>query len=206
MLRYFAALGFGDIELRAIPKLPGTQIFSDAPNAVLDVIAFETERFSVLANAAKCNVNVRVIGIEVRYGNPFEACIEIPCHALHQVAGQLHQVDLVSELRRHDELPHAFIAGQLPLVETSRDIDSALGGVKPGLNGTALAGALTGDVASVCLPLPARGILCVHHAHGAPLIVRARRNRAPSPWLALLCTQFSDIAKNQEVGRAPSSG
>ena len=173
---------------------------------MLDVIAFEAERFSVLANAAKCNVNVRVIGIEVRDRSPLEARIEVPGNALHQVAGQLHEVDLVSELRRHDDLPHAFIAGGLPLVQTSGDVDPSLGGVKPGLNCTALARALAGDVASVCFPLPARGILCVHHAHGAPLIVRAKRNRAPSPRLALLCPQFSDIAKNQEVGRAPSSG
>jgi len=206
VLRYFAALGFGDIELRAIPKLPGTQILSDAPNAVLEVIAFETERFSVLANAAKCNMNVWVIGIEVRDCSPLEARIEIPRHTLHQVAGQLRQVDLVSELRRHDDLPHAFIAGRLPLVQTSGNIDPLLGGVKPSLNSTALAGALAGDVASVRPPLPARGILCVHDAHSAPLLEGARRNRAPRPRLALLCTQFSDIAKNQEVGRAPSSG
>jgi hypothetical protein len=69
--------------------------------------------------------------LRMRDSSPLEARIEIPRHTRHQVAGQLHQVDL------------AFIAGQLPLVETSRDVDSALGGVKPGLNGTVLARALT---------------------------------------------------------------
>ena len=95
------------------------------------VVPFKTERFAVVANAAQRDVNVRVIGIEVRYGNPFEVGIEIPFHALYQAACQLHQVYLVSKLRRHDEFPHPFIAGELPLVETSGDVDPSIFRVKP---------------------------------------------------------------------------
>jgi hypothetical protein len=55
LLRHFAALRFGDIELRAIPKLPGTQVLGDAPNAMLDVIAFETKRLSSIPTATIAN-------------------------------------------------------------------------------------------------------------------------------------------------------
>ena len=153
---------------------------------MLHVVAFETERFSILADATQSDVNVGVIGIEVRYSNPFEVGIEIPCHALHQLAGQLHKVYLVSELRRQDELPQAFIAGGLPLVETSGDIDPSLSRIKPGLHGAPLAGALAGDVAPVRLPLPAGGILRVHHPHGTSLIVGARWDPARCPRLVTL--------------------
>jgi hypothetical protein len=141
---------------------------------MLDVGTFETERFSIRTNAAQSDVNVRVIGIEVRYRNPFEVGIKIPCHALRQVASQPDQVNLVSKLWRQDELPQAFIAGGLPLVETSGDIETSLGCIKPGFSGAPLAGTLPGDVAPMCLPLSACGILRVHHPHRASLIVRAR--------------------------------
>src|SRR5437879_11066419 len=141
--RYFAVLGLGDIALCAVPELPGTEILSDTPNAMLHVPTFETERSAVLANPTQSDVNVRVIGIEVRYGNPFEASIEIPCHALRQVAGQPDQVHLVSKLRRQDELPQAFIASGLPLVETCGDLETSLGRIKPGSSGPHLAGTLT---------------------------------------------------------------
>src|SRR5437870_8783147 len=150
LLRYFAALGLGDIRLRAVPELPGTEILSDTSNAMLHVVTFETERSAVLANPTQRDVNVRVIGIEVRYGNPFEASIEIPYHALRQVAGQPDQVHLVSKLRRQDELPQACIAGGLPLVETSGDLETSLGRIKPGFSGAPLAGTLPGDVAPMC--------------------------------------------------------
>jgi len=160
--------------LCAVSELPRTQILSDAPNAMLHVFTFETERSAVLANPTQSDVNVRVIGIEVRYRNPFEVGIKIPCHALRQVASQPDQVNLVSKLRRQDELPQAFIAGGLPLVETSGDIETSLGRIKSGFSGAPLAGTLPGDVASVCLPLSVCGILRVHHPHRASLIERAR--------------------------------
>jgi hypothetical protein len=47
-----------------------------------------------------------VIGVEVRRGDPLQCGIEITGNALHQVSCQTHQVDLVCELGRHDDLPH----------------------------------------------------------------------------------------------------
>jgi hypothetical protein len=102
----------------------------------------------------------------VRRGHPFEACSEIPLHALHQIAGQLRQVHPVTELGRHDQLPHAFIPDGLPLAETIRDIDATFRSIESGLGGAALAGSLTGDIASVGPPLCAGAILRVRDPHG----------------------------------------
>src|SRR5205823_3874971 len=98
LLRYFAVLGLSDIEGRAIPKLPGAEIFGDASNAKLHIVAFEAQRFSIFANTTQRNVNVGVIRIEMRCSDPFEVGSEIASHALHQVAGELREVDSVSEL------------------------------------------------------------------------------------------------------------
>src|SRR5437773_3167483 len=173
---------------------------------MLHVVTFETERSSVLANPTQSDVNVRVIGIEVRYGNPFEASIEIPYHALRQVAGQPDQVHLVSKLRRQDELPQACIAGGLPLVETSGDLETSLGRIKSGFSGAPLAGTLPSDVAPMCLPLSACGILRVHPPYRASLIVRARWNAALGSGLVPTGTQEPGIAEKKQIGGAPGSG
>ena len=80
VLMYFPALRNGCIQLRAIPKLAGTEILCDFADALADVVSAEANRSSLRADASQSKMNVRVLGVVVGYRHPFERRAEVPLH------------------------------------------------------------------------------------------------------------------------------
>jgi hypothetical protein len=83
-------------------------------NPRLDECTGKPERGSAVVKAAKCNVNVRVLGIVVYDGDPFQLRDKSLFDPTHQIANVLFKIHPLAELRRDDDFEHPFIASGLP--------------------------------------------------------------------------------------------
>jgi hypothetical protein len=54
------------------PSLSLREILRNCPDAFFDILPFELKHPSIVSNAANCHMDVRVFGIVMRYGSPFE--------------------------------------------------------------------------------------------------------------------------------------
>ena len=58
------------VERSAITKLIRCQLLGILSDAVLDKLPFDAEAGSIVSNAAQRNVNMRMVGVMVRCGDP----------------------------------------------------------------------------------------------------------------------------------------
>ena len=84
---------------------------------MFDVITVEPERLTIGSYSAQCDMHMRVLGVVMGHGYPFDVGIEIVCNATHQFARKLWQVDAVSKFGRDDKLPEQGIPRGLPPVQ-----------------------------------------------------------------------------------------
>jgi hypothetical protein len=125
-------------------------------------------------------MRVRVLGIEVHGGYPFQARLQIFLHALNEFSRVILEVQTVAELRGHNDFEEALIARSLPTVEDRGDIYVSSGGVKPGTGGIAtVRSGVACDIASVCLPLTLVFVSCVRHSDGYPLATESGGAKLP---------------------------
>jgi hypothetical protein len=97
------------------------------------------ERRTVSFHPAQGYVDVRVFGIEMRYSNPLQSCVQVFLHFPHQIAGQSVQVDPFAEFRRDDHFPEPCVACFLPAIkDLRRRNDFALVAKSAGLRGLSL--------------------------------------------------------------------
>jgi hypothetical protein len=68
----FAALGLEGIQFRPEPQLGSTQILGIVANTLLDVVAGKPQ-WAGVRSAPQSDMNVGMIGIEMRDSNPFQA-------------------------------------------------------------------------------------------------------------------------------------
>src|SRR6266566_5858615 len=97
---------------------------------------------------------MRVLGVVVDDGYPFELGLKISLHLNHQFPRVILKVDPVPELGRDDYFEEPRIAGFLPLVESLRNINIPLGAAETSrLLLTLLGRPLPCQVVAVCSPL-----------------------------------------------------
>src|SRR5215831_12395659 len=115
-------------------------------------------------------MHVRMLGIEVHGGYPFQARLQIPLHALNEFSRVVLEVQAFAELRGHNDFEEALIARSLPTVEDRGNIYVRSGGIKPCTGGiTTLCSGVARDVVPVCPPLPLVFACGVRHTDGHPL-------------------------------------
>jgi hypothetical protein len=112
LLLHLTPFSFGSIELRPVAELAGTEVLGNSPDALLDVTPFELERLHVTPNATQRNMYMRVFGIVMSDGDPFEFGTEILFHSLHHIPGKALQIDPESKLRY--QFPARLFQGRLP--------------------------------------------------------------------------------------------
>ena len=174
-----AAFCVGGVQLCAVSKLPREEILGDLTHSSLDEITVEAQCPPVPIHAPQRHVDMRMFCIVVRRRDPVQqAAAELPLDPAHQLASEPFQINLLSEFRRNDELPHPLIPGTLPAVEPLRNGDG-FGAVVEAAGPVSVTpcGGLPRDIAAVGAPLSPRRIPRVHYAHGAPLIERTTRPR-----------------------------
>jgi hypothetical protein len=67
-------------------------------------------------------MHVRMLGIEVHGGHPFQGCLQIFLHTLNEFSRVVLEVQTLAELRGHNDFEEALIARSLPTVEDGGDI------------------------------------------------------------------------------------
>ena len=118
--------------------------------------------------SADPNVDVRVVGVVVRHGDPIQVSGEVEAHAVHEVPGEAGEVEVGAVFGGEDDLEEALVAGALPLSEALGDIGDVAVGVEAG---HFFSGAFAGDVTAVGGPLASYAIGRVGDSHGAALVV-----------------------------------
>jgi hypothetical protein len=78
------------------------QFFGVLPDASFDVLSREPERYATFVNAAKSNVDMRMLRVPVDDRYPFELRSKISLHSLHQIAHVLFQIEPFAEFGRDD--------------------------------------------------------------------------------------------------------
>ena len=149
-----------------VHALPGS-----LPKAVLNICARKRERRSVRSPAADDQVDVRMLRVEMRHGDPLQRSPEVPLRLLDDVAGQPLEVESFTELGRDDDLPKTLVTGFLPFAQRVGDIDIATG-VTEARMARILSGAFPGDVHSMSAPLAFRPVRRVGHANRTALVER----------------------------------
>lgn len=107
-------LRFGGIKLCTKPELARTMIFRDLPDALADEIPAEPNLPSFRSNTSQCDMNMRVLGVEVSHGYPFQWHPQVRLHLCDQIACQPCQVHSISKLWRDNQLPKPPVARLLP--------------------------------------------------------------------------------------------
>jgi hypothetical protein len=74
------------IQFCAIPNLARTQVRRDSSNTLLQILAAQTQNLAAISHSANHNVNMRVLGVVVFSGNPFEFRSEILLNLPNQFA------------------------------------------------------------------------------------------------------------------------
>lgn len=80
MLMYFTTLRISGIEFRPVPKLASAQILRDAADTLPNEVPAEAKGPTFRSYASQRNMNMRVLGIEMRRRYPFETRAEIGLH------------------------------------------------------------------------------------------------------------------------------
>src|SRR6516165_2119276 len=126
-------------------------------------------------------MHVRMLGIEVHSGYPFQARLQVFFHTLNEFSRVVLEVQTFAELRGHNDFEEALIARSLPTVEDGGDIYVRSGGVKPCTGGIAtVRSGVARDIASVCLPLTLVFVFCVRHSDGHPLATESGGAKLPN--------------------------
>jgi len=126
-------------------------------------------------------MHVRMLGIEVHGGYPFQGRLQIYLHALNEFSRVILEVQALTELRGHNDFEEALIARSLPTVEDRGDIYVRSGGVKPCGGGIAtVRSGVAPNVVPVCLPLTLVFVFCVRHSDGHPLATESGGTKLPN--------------------------
>src|SRR5436305_124863 len=119
------------------------------------VFARQFQSGFVVSYSAERDVYVRMLGIEMRDGQPFQFRSEVLLHSRHEIAGQPIKIESLSEFRRYDQFPKPRIALTLPTLQffggLCRSIHFAVH-VVPKLTQNGSAGTLAGYVSPVSPP------------------------------------------------------
>src|SRR6516162_3641435 len=125
-------------------------------------------------------MHVRMLGIEVHGGYPFQTRLQIFLHTLNEFSRVFLEVQAIAELRGHNDFEEALIARPLPTVEDRGDIYVRSGGVKSCTREIAtVRSAVARDIASMCLPLTLVFVFCVRHSDGHPLGTESGGTKLP---------------------------
>jgi hypothetical protein len=126
-------------------------------------------------------MDMRVLGIEVYGGYPFQARLQIFLHALNEFSRVVLEVQTFAKLRGNNDFEEALIARSLPTVEDRCDIYVGSGGVKPCTGGiAAVRSSVAGDIASVGLPLTLVFVFCIRHSDRHPLATESGGAKLPN--------------------------
>src|SRR5215469_18481611 len=126
-------------------------------------------------------MHVRMFGIEVHGGYPFQARLQIFLHTMNEFSRVFLEVQAIAELRGHNDFEEALIARPLPTVEDRGDIYVRSGGVKPCTRGIAtLCSGVARNVVPVCFPLALVLVLCICHSDGHPLATEPGGAKLPN--------------------------
>ena len=96
-------------------------------NAAFDVIAAELQWASACPSS-KCDVDVRMDGVEVRDGNPFQRRAQVLLHSAEKIAGESAEVGAFAEFRGDYHLEKPLVAGRLPAAQYLCDFDPVFAG------------------------------------------------------------------------------
>jgi hypothetical protein len=131
-------------------------------------------------------VDVRVLGVVVNNGDPFEFCEKAFFDPFHQTASVPFKIHPLAEFRRDNDLEHSLVAGRLPRRQTLRNVHGGFGRRKPdSFDVLFLGSTVPSDVVSVRLPLTLSLVARISYADGNALVklccVRRSRSAAFPP-------------------------
>jgi hypothetical protein len=72
VLCHFTALGVGSVEFRPVSDLERAQVLRPLAKALLDVVAIQTKVLPIGSDSSKCDMDMRMFGIEVPDGQSFK--------------------------------------------------------------------------------------------------------------------------------------
>ena len=174
-----------DLALRAIAEHLRGQVLAAAPDPLLDVVGMDLEGLASGISTAHQKVHVRVVGVVVVDGHPFQTGTQVALHLRDEGAGVRLEVELVAVLGRDNELPEPLIARPLPAAEGRGELDPLTFRAEASALPALALGALPGQVGAVRGPGGTPPILRVGGLHGAPLPARVHarqeRSAAASP-------------------------
>ena len=101
-VKNFPPLCLFRVHFGSVAELERTKLFSDRAYAMFNVVTVELERLTIGSYSAQCDMHMRVLGIVMGHGYPFNISIEIVRNAPHQFSRKLWQVGAVSKFGRND--------------------------------------------------------------------------------------------------------
>jgi hypothetical protein len=148
----------GDLLLSSESQLTGGDLSAAAAHSRAHVVAGYQKRPSFPIDASDQDVDVRMQGVVVVNGDPLEAPSEVVLYAMNELSGMSSKVQLLTELRRHDQLPEPRILLSFPGAESLLQLHLVALAVKPEAALVSVLHALAREVAPV--PVPG-ALLCV---------------------------------------------
>ena len=117
-------------------------------------------------------MDVRMAGVEVRNGDPFERRAQVLLHSTEEIAREAAEIRPFAEFRRDDQLEKPLVACPLPGAQRLGDVDPVYASGEAGFpRNRFFRCALTRDVPAVSSPLAADSIGRVRNPHRATLEV-----------------------------------
>ena len=75
-----------------------------------DIVSIQVQRLPIVAATSQSDMHMRMLGIEMGNGRPFERRAQILSHAPHYFACEPFKVDAFAKLRRNDHFPNTRVA------------------------------------------------------------------------------------------------
>ena len=81
VLMHLPTLRHGGIQLRAMPKLAGAEVFRDLADALLDVVLAEMQRATFRSGSPKSQMYMRMLRVVMGCRHPFDVRAEVFLHS-----------------------------------------------------------------------------------------------------------------------------
>src|SRR5712691_8383449 len=108
------------------------KILRSRSDAGFHILSRKTERLAPVVYTPQRDVGMRVFSVVVDDRYPFQLGLKVPLHPSHELPRVILQVDPVPELGRDDDFEEPLIAGSLPGVEPTGNVNPRLGAAETG--------------------------------------------------------------------------
>jgi hypothetical protein len=88
--------------LRTVSELSGDAVLRQMSKPTLDVVSRELEFEAAFVNSTQRDMHVRMVRIEVGYGDPFNRSAKVRLHPTHYIPREAFQVHPLTEFGRQN--------------------------------------------------------------------------------------------------------